>query len=80
MYSEYINVHTFFQQIKLAHREQVSLLIDLDHVSDYDPDLVDAILENSRRYVTIFADAVHDLLPSFKEKEVLFYAYFSFFV
>lgn len=57
-------------QSKLAHREQVALTIDLDHVQDFDPDLGDAIIENCRRYVSIFSDAVQDLLPEYKQKEV----------
>lgn len=60
----------FSWQTKLAHREQVSLVVDLDHVSDHDPDLADAIIENTRRYVTIFSDAVQEILPDYKEKEV----------
>ena len=63
----------FSQQSKLAHREQVALVIDLDHVQDYDPDLGDAIVENSRRYVSLFSDAVQDLLPEYKQKEVSYF-------
>lgn len=57
-------------QTKIAHREQVALTIDLDHVTDYDPELADAIVENSPRYAKLFADAVYEILPDFKEKEV----------
>ena len=62
---------------EVAHREQVSLTIDLDHVCEHDPDLCDAILENTRRYVNLFADAVFTLLPNYKEKEVvtIFYSF-----
>ncbi|XP_013784346.1 DNA replication licensing factor mcm7-like [Limulus polyphemus] len=59
------------QLIKLAHREQVSLTIDLDDVNDHDPELADAITENARRYSSLFADAVYDMLPDYKEKEVI---------
>lgn len=59
------------QLVDIAHREQVSLVIDLDHVSDHDVDLCDAIVENTRRYVTLFADVVQELLPDYKEKEVV---------
>jgi len=58
------------QLTKLAHREQVALTIDVDDVNEHDPDLADAILENTRRYLQIFGDAVHDLLPEYKVKEV----------
>lgn len=55
----------------MAHREQVALTVDLDDVSNYDPDLCDAIVENTRRYVGLFADVVQDILPSYKQKEVI---------
>lgn len=35
-----------------------------------DPDLADAICQNTRRYVTIFSDAVSELLPTYKQREV----------
>ena len=57
-------------QAKIVHREQVSLTIDLDDLAEYDPDLSDAVVENCRRYTNIFADAVYDLLPDYKEREV----------
>ena len=57
-------------QAKIAHREQVSLTIDLDDLAEYDPDLSDAVVENCRRYTSIFADSVYELLPDYKEKEV----------
>lgn len=56
--------------MKLAHREQVSLEIDLEHVREYEPDLADAIVENARRYGNLFADAVQELLPMYKERDV----------
>ncbi|KAL8595686.1 DNA replication licensing factor mcm7-B [Nucella lapillus] len=60
------------QLTQLAHREEVALCIDLDHVQDYDPDLSDSIIENTKRYVSIFSDTVQDLLPEYKQKEVAF--------
>ena len=56
--------------MRLAHREQVSLTIDLDDVADVEPDLCDGITENTQRYVSIVADVVQELLPQYKEKEV----------
>lgn len=56
--------------MKLAHREQVALTIDLDDINDHDPDLSDAIVENARRYVNLFADVVQDMLPDYKEHDV----------
>ena len=49
----------------------MSLLIDLDDVHEHDPDLSEAIVENCRRYVNLFADVVSEMLPTYKEKEVL---------
>ena len=34
------------------------------------PELAEAIVQNTRRYVTIFSDAVSELLPTYKQKEV----------
>jgi len=57
--------------VHLAHREQVALTVDLDDVTNHDPDLYDGIVENTRRYVGLFADVVQELLPSYKQKEVI---------
>ena len=57
-------------QTKLAHREQVGLTIDLDHVAEMDDELAEAITENNRRYTALFSDVVQDLLPEYKDKEV----------
>ncbi|XP_078057032.1 DNA replication licensing factor MCM7 [Mustelus asterias] len=59
------------QLVQIAHREQVALYIDLDDVAEEDSELVDSICENTRRYVNLFADAVQELLPQFKTREVL---------
>ncbi|XP_070537704.1 DNA replication licensing factor mcm7-like [Ptychodera flava] len=58
------------QLVRLAHREQVSLTIDLGDVTETDPDLAEAMTENSQRYRNLFADAVYEMLPDYKEKEV----------
>uniref|UniRef100_A0A6I8R0S9 DNA replication licensing factor MCM7 n=1 Tax=Xenopus tropicalis TaxID=8364 RepID=A0A6I8R0S9_XENTR len=59
------------QLANIAHREQVALYIDLDDLAEEDPELVDAICENTRRYTNLFADAVQELLPQYKEREVV---------
>lgn len=59
------------QLVQVAHREQVALYIDLDDIAEEDPELVDSICDNTCRYVNLFADAVQDLLPQHKEKEVV---------
>lgn len=60
----------------LAHREQVSLFVELDDVSEEDLELVESICENAKRYTALFADAVHELLPEYKEKDVCIFACF----
>lgn len=47
------------------------MYIDLDDVAEDDPELVDSICENARRYTRLFADAVQELLPQYKEREVV---------
>ncbi|KAF2880379.1 hypothetical protein ILUMI_25795 [Ignelater luminosus] len=59
------------QLTKLAHREQVALNIELDDVSDYDESLAKAITNNTRRYVNMMSDIVYELLPTFKEHDVV---------
>lgn len=36
-----------------------------------DPELAENIVENSRRYKQLFEDAVFEMLPDYKEREVL---------
>nr|XP_018897771.1 PREDICTED: DNA replication licensing factor Mcm7 [Bemisia tabaci] len=57
------------QLTRLAHREQVALYVDLDDVHEFDQTLAESILGNTRRYVIIFSDLVHELLPKYKEHE-----------
>lgn len=59
------------QLVHLAHREQVALYVDLDDVAEDDPELVDSVCENAKRYSRLFADVVQELLPEYKEKEVV---------
>ncbi|TRY54245.1 hypothetical protein DNTS_010108, partial [Danionella cerebrum] len=59
------------QLVSLAHREQVSLLVDLDDLAEEDPELVESVCENTRRYTALFSDAVHELLPEYREREVI---------
>ena len=60
-------------QVALAHREQVSIFVELDDVAEEDPELVESICENAKRYTALFADAVHELLPEYKERDVRVY-------
>ena len=36
-----------------------------------DPELADNIVENARRYKQLFEDAVFEMLPDYKEREVM---------
>ncbi|XP_014817108.1 PREDICTED: cohesin subunit SA-3 [Calidris pugnax] len=54
----------------LAHREQGALYVGLDEVGEDDPELAEAACDNARRYGRLFADAVQELLPLYKEHEV----------
>ena len=56
--------------MKLAHREQVSIVIDVDDVAEFDEDMAEAMVENTRRYMTLFSEAIYEVLPSYKEQEV----------
>lgn len=42
---------------------------DLIHFQ-VDPELADNIVENARRYKQLFEDAVFEMLPDYKEREV----------
>ncbi|CAG0882520.1 unnamed protein product [Cyprideis torosa] len=59
------------QLTDIAHREQVLLEVDVDDVAAFNEDLASSILENTPRYQSLFSEAVFDLLPQFKEREVL---------
>lgn len=59
------------QLTKLAHREQTAMYVELDDVHDYDDELAEAILNNTRRYTNMVSDLVFELLPTFKEHDVI---------
>ncbi|XP_063701865.1 DNA replication licensing factor Mcm7 [Culicoides brevitarsis] len=56
---------------KLAHREQVAITIELDDVAEQDEELAANIMKNTRRYCSIFSDVIFELLPTYKEREVI---------
>lgn len=59
------------QLTKLAHREQISMYVELDDVRTFDDELAQAALNNTRRYSNMVSDIVFDLLPTYKEHEVV---------
>jgi len=56
--------------IMLLFLLQVSLFIELDDLDHFDNSLADAVSANSRRYSSMIADIVQDLLPNYKDHEV----------
>lgn len=67
--SEQISVATLCV-IMLLFLLQVSLHIELDDLDHFDNLLADAVSANSRRYSSMIADIVQDLLPNYKDHEV----------
>lgn len=59
------------QLTQLAHRDQISLTIDLDDLMEFNESLVEAIMANTRRYILLFSDVIAELLPSYKEHSVV---------
>ena len=49
---------------------QVELVIDLEDLTDFDPELAERIVENARRYSLLFGEAIQEMLPNYKEREV----------
>ncbi|XP_046821339.1 DNA replication licensing factor Mcm7 [Vespa crabro] len=58
------------QLTKLAHREQIALIIELDDIQEFDDELAAAIANNTRRYINLLLELVQEILPEFKEKPV----------
>lgn len=54
----------------VANRDQASLYVDLADVATVDQDLADACTSNTKRYIDLFYEAVQELLPEYKDKEV----------
>mgnify|MGYP001164286650 CR=1 FL=1 len=38
------------QLTNIAHRDQVQIILDMDHVAEFDSDLAEAMRNNTRRY------------------------------
>ncbi|GMT32758.1 hypothetical protein PFISCL1PPCAC_24055 [Pristionchus fissidentatus] len=50
------------QMVELAERTQSALFIDLDDVNEYDPELVESIRTNARRFHQLFCEVMDDLI------------------
>lgn len=59
------------QMSQLAHREAVSITVDLDDVAEENPELAENMLQNTRRYVSRFSDVIFEQLPQYKERDVV---------
>lgn len=59
------------QLTNLAHREQIALTIELDDLNEFNDNLVEAVVQNTRRYTKLFSDVVSELLPTYKERTVI---------
>lgn len=59
------------QLTKLAHREQVAIYIELDDLSDFDHELGNEVINNTRRYSSLISDIVYELLPTFVQRGVV---------
>lgn len=58
-----------FEHHKLSHA-QIEISIDLDDLHEFNESLVEAIMENTRRYSNLFSEVILELLPSYKERSV----------
>lgn len=45
-------------------------IVELDDLHDFNEDLADAVIGNTRRYTSLVSDVIFDLLPQYKEREV----------
>lgn len=46
------------------------MYVELDDVHDYNEELANAIIDNTRRYSNLVSDLIFELLPKYKEREV----------
>lgn len=49
----------------------MNITLDLDDLSDYNESLAEAVQNNTRRYVQFFGSVIQELLPSYKERDVV---------
>ena len=66
--------------IAVAHREQVSFVINLDDVEKVDRELSEAIVYNAKRYVLLCSAVLDEILPDFKVNQVLHKDIFDVFI
>ena len=54
---------------RVAHREEVAVEVDLEHLRERDPELAEAVVDNARRYTLLLSDAVWEMLPDYRERD-----------
>lgn len=52
--------------VALAHRQETILFVDLDELEQFDAELCQAILQNTKRYHSIFCSVIDQVLPDFR--------------
>lgn len=45
--------------------------MDLDDLNEINKDLAKAVTQNTRRYTNMVSDAVYEMLPDYKQREVI---------
>ena len=55
---------------RLANREQRHMLLDLTHLEKFNQELAYYVTKNTSRYQQLFLEALDELLPAYKTKEV----------
>ncbi|XP_075236281.1 minichromosome maintenance 7 [Lycorma delicatula] len=69
---DHMKVFKYSNQLtNLAHREQVAIYIEIDDVESYNSRLAESIANNTKRYTLLFSEVIFELLPQYKEKEVV---------
>ncbi|XP_074604581.1 minichromosome maintenance 7 [Brevipalpus obovatus] len=53
----------------LAEREKTAIWIELDDLFEHDDSIAVSVINNAKRYITIFSDAVSELLPEFRTRD-----------
>lgn len=69
MFYRYTRRHHIIYVLNLKHSIlcQISLTIDLDDLHEFNESLVEAVIENTRRFSNLFSDVIVELLPTYKE-------------
>jgi hypothetical protein len=46
------------------------MTVDLDDLTDFDPELAESVQTNARTYTKLISDIVFELLPTYKTRDV----------